>query len=145
MMVLNITGEYSQPGCYIHVDDLLTTLHTEYRFDKLVRHKRNSSYKPDFFQVVSYGLELTKRITKHLTATRYICFTTHLVFSLLAVWAYDEWKTKKERLSNEIEQLGHEMVSNFSFLQLLSYSYGGTSEPMYIPPEEHNEFISFYG
>ena len=35
------------------------------------------------------------------------------------------------------------MVGNFSFLQLLSYSYGGTSEPMYIPPEEHDEFISF--
>ena len=128
---------------HIDIDDLHTTLHTEYRFHKLVSHERSSGYKPDFFQLVSFGLELTKHITKHLTAEHYICFTTHLVFSLLAAWAYDEWKTTKGHLSNEIEQLGREMVGNFSFLQLLSYSYGGTSEPMYIPPEEHDEFISF--
>ena len=142
MMVLNITGEYSQPGCYKSIEDLHTTLHTEYRFDKLVSHGQNSGYKPNFFQIVSYGLELTKHITKHLTATRYLCFTTHLVFSLLGLWAYEEWKTTG-CLTNEINKLGGEMVKNFSVLQLLSYSYACTGEPLYIPPEEHDKYISF--
>ena len=143
MMVLNSTGEYSQPGCYIRIAQLNTMLHAQYTFDKLVSHMLNNGYKPDLFQLISYGLELTKRITKHLAATRYLCTTTHLVFSLLGVWAYDEWKTTKGCLTNEIEKLGREMVDHFSFLLLLSYCYGCTSEPLYIPPEEHDRYISF--
>ena len=65
------------------------------------------------------------------------------MFSLLGVWAYDEWKTTKGCLTNEIERLGREMVSNISFLQLLSYSYGCTGEPLYVPPEEHDKYITF--
>ena len=73
MMVLNITGEYSQPGCYIRIEDLHTTLHTEYRFDRLVSHMLNGGHDPHFFHIVNYGLELTKHIiTKHLIATRYL-------------------------------------------------------------------------
>ena len=139
MMLLNITGEYSQPGCYTYKSYLYTRLQTEFtgqKFQKLVTQMLSNGYKPNFFQLVSYGLEIIKH--EHSLTTD----TLHQLFSLLGAWAYAEWKTTG-CLINEIEKLGCEMVNSFSFLQLLSFSYGCSSEPLYILPEEHDEYVSF--
>ena len=139
MMVLNITGEYSQPGCYTDSSHLYSTLKTEFNY-YVYKSVGGNDYKPNFYLILGYGLVLAKHPTaEHDPSIRDFL---PLLFSLFGIWAYDEWKTRG-CLTNEIEEIGHEIVVTFTLLNVLIFSFGCTSLPPNISKEEHEKYISF--
>ena len=142
MMLLNVTGEYSQPGCYTCHNDLYSILDREFSRLTLreeIVHMIHCNYTPKYDQFVQYGLN----ITKHLLAKQYLTMDTpHQLLSLLGVWAYGEQKSSKTDTKLVIQQLGRRIVTEESFLTIL-YLCFGYWEPPYIPASEHDEYISF--
>ena len=141
MMQLNITGEYSQPGCYTHHSDLYCMLDREFSRMTLrneIVHMIHCNYTPTYSNFVKYGLD----ITKQPSSKQYLTMDTpHQLLSLLGVWAYGE-QNSGNTTTEEIEQVGRRIVTEESFLTIL-YLCFGYWEPPYVPASEHDKFISF--
>ena len=118
-MLLNLTGGYDQPGCYVDHHYQFSTFDREVQsLQKDIAGMLSANYRPDFRQYAKYELEIAKHLQTD-SASR-LTPVLYQALSLLAAWSCGQQKLNSTAvIPEEISELGQELVTRCTAEQSL--------------------------
>lgn len=119
MTLLNLTGEYDQPGCYVDCDYQFSTFDREVQsLQKDIARMLSANHRPNLIQYAEYELKIAKHLLTD-SASR-LTPVLYQALSLLAAWSCGQQKLNSTAIiPEEISELGQELVTRCTTEQSL--------------------------